>query len=207
MEKDFKIFTINYFCLYPVAFMFASLVLTLPGPWFGLVFSCSNWCWKWSFHFPEGSFPFREKEIKLRWAEPSSQFLWGWDGYFDSPPHPPGQGQASEGPVAGKKSWFISGQDTVGFDLPSPLESTKMQGSCPGIWQLANHGVFHKVDFLAQVVWKELNFVTKALWGFGGKRHLPYFAVYDMHPNFCVYYIWDYYTIIISMICNHYTHV
>lgn len=78
------------------------------------------------------------------------------------------QGQVSKGPGTGRKGWFISGIKTgLFFIFPSLLESTKRQISCPGFWSLPSHRIFHRVHSLAHVVWKDLNFVTKAFGGCG----------------------------------------
>lgn len=171
MEKDFKMFMINYFCLCIVAFAFAPLAWTLQG-WCGWVFSCSKWCWKWFSHFPEGSFPFWGNQIEPGWAESSVSVSAAQALTF---PFLPGPSLAGPG-VQRAWDWkegllHIWGQCfcelTKGLVLifPSPLESTKMQVPCPGFWPLASHRIFHRVNSVAHVVWKELIFVTKAFWG------------------------------------------
>lgn len=159
-----------------------------------LIYVFFHWCWlsraviqvgiflQWTvlemiFSFPWGQLPLlREWDwtgvgwVLLCVSVSARQVLWSLHFFLEPPIW---QGQVCEGPGAGRKGWFISGvRAGLVLIFPSPLESTKMLVPCPGFWPLASHRIFHRVDSLAQVVWKGLNIVTKAFWGVLKKWHL-----------------------------------
>lgn len=175
MEKDLKIFTINYFCPLRCPISLCFIGGDTSGPWFGLVFSCSKWCWKWSFHFPESSFPFWGSEIEPGGLSPPFCFSEWRAGALipsTSSQSPLWQGQVSEGPGTGRKGWFISGIKTeLVFIFPSPLENTKMQIPCPGFCPITSHRIFHRVHSSPRgVVRPEL--CDESIWRVWKKWHL-----------------------------------
>lgn len=180
MEKDLKIFTINYFCPLRCPIYLCFIDVTFPGPWFGLVFSAVNGVGSDLFISLRAAPPF--EEVSLNWGGLSPPLYLSecrvWGGVLWSLPLPPralsGRPRCSKHlELEGKVGSYLGSRQGC-FSSSLLLWKHQDANTLSGFWPLVSHRIFQRVHSLAHVVWKDLNFVMKAFGGFGGKMALMY---------------------------------